>query len=89
MNKQDSKVGSGIREEDAACPEIREPSRCFSIKKTAEIFDTSERTVYRQLARGDLDGVYLGGSTKVTSESIERRIASLPKFVSKSRDARA
>ena len=80
MSKQDS-IGDGIR--------WLSRSHYQSIKKTAEIFDTSERTIYRQLARGDLEAVRLGGSTKVTDESIERRIASLPRFVSRSRDAKA
>lgn len=51
----------------------------FSPKETEAILNISHATCYRLIAAGKLDARKLGGKTLITTESIERLVAGLPK----------
>jgi excisionase family DNA binding protein len=56
------------------------PSRFFySPAETERLLGISHATCYRLIAAGKLDARHLGGKTLITSQSIERLIAELPK----------
>jgi excisionase family DNA binding protein len=50
-----------------------------SVKNAAVILDAGVSTIWELLARGELDAVKDGGRTKITMESIKRRLANLPR----------
>ncbi len=45
--------------------------RLFTVKETARIIGRSTPSVYRDIASGLLDAVYLAGSTRITAKSID------------------
>jgi predicted DNA-binding transcriptional regulator AlpA len=49
--------------------------RVFSVPQTAIILGRSESSVWRDLRDGRLDSVKIGGSRRVTGESIDRLIS--------------
>jgi hypothetical protein len=53
--------------------EIRQ--KLFSIGETSTIFGCSVSSTWRAIREKRLDVVYLGGSTKITGESIDRLLA--------------
>ena len=56
------------------------PSHFFySPAETERMLGISHATCYRLIAAGKLDARKLGGKTLITSQSIERLIAELPK----------
>ena len=50
----------------------------FRVKETQRILGTSRASVYRDLAAGRLEAVKIGTATRVTVQSLARRIAELP-----------
>jgi excisionase family DNA binding protein len=51
-----------------------------SIDEAARIMNTSRSEVYQGIARGELAAVKDGARTKITMDSIERRMSSLPRL---------
>jgi excisionase family DNA binding protein len=50
-----------------------------SVAVASEMLATSRSEIYQKLARGELDAVKDGARTKITTESIKRAAAALPK----------
>jgi hypothetical protein len=50
----------------------------FTVKQTQHILNTSRASVYRDLAAGRLEAVKNRAATRITAQSVARRIAALP-----------
>jgi len=64
-------------------PNTHEPipeRRLYSLRETRQIINLSNATIWRRIARGDLDAVKVGSRTFIPVESIERFLAELPKI---------
>jgi hypothetical protein len=51
----------------------------FRIREAQCILATSRASIYRDLAAGRLEGVKIGTATRITAQSLARRIAELPR----------
>jgi excisionase family DNA binding protein len=49
----------------------------YSVRHAAELLDCSENTVWNLLTRGELHGVKLGRSRRITHAELDRYVASL------------
>lgn len=50
----------------------------YSVRHAAELLDVSESTVWNLLQQGELEGVKVGRSRKISRIELERYIAALP-----------
>jgi len=50
----------------------RAPRMAFSVQETAEQLGVCQASIYRALARGDLEAVTLGGRRLIPARSIEK-----------------
>jgi hypothetical protein len=51
----------------------------FRIGEAQRVLATSRASIYRDLAAGHLEAVKVGAATRITAQSLARRIAELPK----------
>lgn len=50
----------------------------FTVREVQRVLGTSRASVYRDLAAGRLEAVKLGAATRITAQSLARRLAELP-----------
>jgi excisionase family DNA binding protein len=53
----------------------------FRVKEAQSILALSRAAIYRDLAAGRLQAVKIGSATRITAQSLARRIAELPRAV--------
>jgi Helix-turn-helix domain len=51
----------------------------FTVNEAKEILNTSRAGIYRDIAADRLEAVKIGAATRITAESLARRLAELPR----------
>jgi excisionase family DNA binding protein len=88
-----STSSTGFDRDDRAVPATSEPALAdalallvalgwtqalFKVKEAGRVLGSSRATIYRDLAAGRLEAVKIGTVTRITAQSLARRIAELP-----------
>jgi len=78
---------SALAEALALLAELGWVQALFKVREAQLILATSRATIYRDIAAGRLDAVKIGSATRITAQSLARRLAGLPTHPSNISDA--